>query len=136
MKNLIILLLLTFSILTFAQDKPTSENESETLIIEVYFDVRCMSPIEWSSTLIIARRDGVTVNSVIEKMVQDYNNGPLRDYRPETIEYMLTIISTVFAADAVDTPDEIISVLREVESICIAFLDEAQEQPEEEAIST
>ena len=136
MKTLIVLLMLTLSILAFGQDKPTPEQD-EILIVEIEFDVRCMSPLQWSSSLIGARREGVTAQSIISKMARDYSsNGPLRQYRPETIQYMLSIVSTVFAAKAVDTPEEIISVLREVERICIAHLEDVQEQNKEEEIST
>jgi len=130
MKTFILALLLIPSLL-FGQEQESQPPETT----RHEFDLRCLSPLEWSVTLVNARRNGVTVDVVIKRLAQDYATGPLQNYQPETIEYMLTIISAVFSADNVYGEEGMIAVFREVESLCISYI-EAGEAAEESELST
>ena len=133
MKTLILALLLVPSLL-FGQEQE-QPGPPEFMVYE--FDIRCLSPLEWSITLIEAKHDGVPIDLVIKKLTRDFTSGSLQDYKPETIEYMLAVISAVWLTPA-HTRDGFLAVLHKVESICISYIENGyEEEPtKEELIST
>jgi len=118
--NTFILALLLVPFLLFGQEQE-QPGPPEASIYE--FDFRCLAPLEWTTSLIYARRGGATVDVFIKQTTQNYATGPLQGYQPETIEYMLKIISSVFSADNVNTEEDMLVVFREVESLCITYMD-------------
>ena len=138
MKGLFLTLLLIPSFL-FAQEQPP---QSEERTVEIHeFDSRCSSPVHWSASLIAARRNGTLQAEVIERMMIDYENGPLSQYHPETLLYMLEIVQIVYTTESVQTDQEILTVLRTVESLCIVFIEQRAnpqpiESPAKETLST
>ena len=133
MKGLILTLLIIPSFL-FAQ-----EQEVEPKVTIAEFDNRCFSPVTWSASLIDARRSGTTQSEVVKRMRNDYTSGPLASYHPETLLYMLEIVDVVFLTETVETDQEILDVLRVVETLCIMFIEKHTQpnvSPKKDLITT
>lgn len=134
MKTLILALLLVPSLLFGQEQEQPGPPEAQTEFMVYEFDIRCLAPLEWSVTLIEARQNDVTVDVIIKRLVQDYDSGSLQEYTPETIEYMLTIISTVFS-NPIHTKESFLAVLHKVEALCVAYVENEEEKASKSVVS-
>ncbi len=137
MKNLLLTLLI-FPLILLGQEQgpfsePKQDNETEEHSYE--FDARCTSPMQWATSLVFARRNGATIEQTVSGMAHQYRYGNLQGISDDTIDYMLTIIATVFGHESVESEEEIVHVLRHVEQICIDFID-THKEPKEPEITT
>jgi hypothetical protein len=119
MKKLLVLLL--FPILAFAQDSVAPPPTADPLIIE--FDNRCKSAIVWSATLIEAKHKGTTEEDVFKQIYHDYAHGPLKGRHPDTISYMLAIVSSIYSAENLTDINNYVNLLKNVEQSCIDFIE-------------
>lgn len=119
MKSILLALLLIPSIL-FAQEPVDEPTESE--VIEIDIDPRCKSAVMWGASLIVSKQSGMTLQSVQNKLNYDYRNGPLKGASPDVMMYMHVIVSYVFEFEGDRTTEEIVVALKEVNEICVTFM--------------
>jgi len=117
MKTLLLLALLFFPMLLFAQDT----TEPETFTAE--FDNRCTADLVFGAYLISARLTSTTLDVVMLDIQQQAKYGSLRNYSPEIISYMIDVVLVVYNTEDVSTAQGSYEAMRAVESLCILTRD-------------
>lgn len=97
------------------------EHPTDEPIIEYEFDSRCMAPMQWAAVLISARQKGLTVEDVVTEMVHAHFYGNLQGTSDAVMEYMLSIVATVYEPETLDK-ESIAGILQRVEQACLDLI--------------
>ncbi len=128
---MLLLLLLPFILLAQAQEPSTSEPVPQLQT----FDTRCVNELDYGQNLISSRRVGISLAYILSSIHKESTTGNLSEYSSEIISYLIDVVLIVYNEPEVDTADGAFASLRKIETMCLKFIKDHQEEVVDERLA-